>query len=87
MWRRHWTVCQKNKLHCSNLGADALQAALQDYADRKAGKPRPEREPTEKHTHSNGDGCYCPYCDAEVEEGVEFCEACHTKIEDHRMAE
>ena len=29
----------KNKLHCSNLGADALQAAIKDYEDRKAGKP------------------------------------------------
>ena len=30
----------KNKLHCSNLGADALHAAIKDYEDRKAGKPK-----------------------------------------------
>ena len=30
----------KNKLHCSNLGADALHMAIQDYEDRKAGKTR-----------------------------------------------
>ncbi len=28
----------KNKLHCSNLGADALQMAIKDYENRKAGK-------------------------------------------------
>jgi len=32
----------KNKLHCSNLGADALQLAIKDYEDRKAGITRPE---------------------------------------------
>ncbi len=74
----------KNKLHCSNLGADALQAALRNYADRKAGKSVPEHEPKDVHEHSHGDKCYCPYCDAELDEGAEFCNACLTKIEDHR---
>jgi len=32
----------KNKLHCSNLGADALQLAIKDYEDIKSGKKRPE---------------------------------------------
>jgi len=32
----------KNKLHCSNLGADALQMAITDYEDRQAGIKRPE---------------------------------------------
>ena len=32
----------KNKLHCSNLGADALQLAIQNYEDRLAGVTRPE---------------------------------------------
>ncbi|MGD9150463.1 MAG: Fe-S cluster assembly scaffold protein NifU, partial [Desulfobacterales bacterium] len=32
----------KNKLHCSNLGADALQLAIQDYEDRLAGVKRPQ---------------------------------------------
>jgi len=27
-----------NKMHCSNLGADALHAAIADYENKKAGK-------------------------------------------------
>ena len=35
----------KNKLHCSNLGADALHQAIQNYEDKKAGivRPTPKR--------------------------------------------
>jgi len=73
----------KNKLHCSNLGADALQSAIKDYEDRKAGKSRPEPVQTEAHEHSHGDKCYCPYCDAELTENVEFCETCQTDVSDH----
>src|SRR4030043_1857452 len=36
----------KNKLHCSNLGADALQMAIKDYEARKSGQP--EEEPLRK---------------------------------------
>ena len=28
----------QNKLHCSNLGADALHSAIKNYMDRKSGK-------------------------------------------------
>jgi nitrogen fixation NifU-like protein len=74
----------KNKLHCSNLGADALHMAIKDYEDRKAGKPREEPKRQEKHEHSHGEKCYCPYCDAEVDEEASFCKGCQTEIEDHR---
>jgi len=70
----------KNKLHCSNLGADALQAAIKDYEDRKSGKQRQPSPPKEVHEHSHGDECYCPYCDAEVTEDSEFCESCKNVI-------
>jgi nitrogen fixation NifU-like protein len=74
----------KNKLHCSNLGADALQMAIKDYEDRKAGITRPEPARKEAHEHNHGENCYCPYCDVEVDDGTSFCEACQSSlVEDH----
>jgi nitrogen fixation NifU-like protein len=72
----------KNKLHCSNLGADALQMAIKDYEDRKIGKTRPVLKRVDKHEHSHGDKCYCPYCDIEIQEGATFCDACQSSLEE-----
>jgi nitrogen fixation NifU-like protein len=74
----------KNKLHCSNLGADALQLAIKDYEDRKADVPRAEPKRKEAHEHTHGDQCYCPYCDIELAEGSDFCDACQSNLaEEH----
>ena len=74
----------KNKLHCSNLGADALQMALKDYEGRKSGKPPVEIKRKEVHEHNHGDKCYCPYCDVEIQEDAKFCNACQTDLtEEH----
>jgi nitrogen fixation protein NifU and related proteins len=74
----------KNKLHCSNLGADALHQAIRDYEDRKAGKEPKEIKRKEKHEHAHeGEACYCPYCDAEVSEEDTHCKSCHLKLEHH----
>ena len=73
----------KNKLHCSNLGADALHMAIKDYEDKKASKEKAEPKRTEKHEHTHGDRCYCPYCDAEVSEDATFCMACQSDLEIH----
>ena len=72
----------KNKLHCSNLGADALQMAIKDYYARKAGKVRPEPEHVEVHKHTGKGKCLCPYCDIEIKEDATFCEACHSNLEE-----
>jgi nitrogen fixation NifU-like protein len=69
-----------NKLHCSNLGADALHGAIKNYLDRKAGKvisPESEREP---HLTQKGEGCYCPYCQKQVEEEAPLCPFCGAEI-------
>lgn len=73
----------KNKLHCSNLGADALHIAIKDYEDRKAGRPKAEPVRQEKHEHGSDEKCYCPYCDTELPDGVTYCKACQldTKAE------
>ena len=73
----------KNKLHCSNLGADALQMAIKDYEDKKTGKVRPKLKRKDEHEHSHGDKCYCPYCDIEIMPETTFCEACHTDLHEH----
>jgi nitrogen fixation NifU-like protein len=71
-----------NKLHCSNLGADALHSAIQDYLDRKAGKVRKggeaDKEPHIKH--AEGGKCYCPYCEAKVQEEAHFCMFCGAEL-------
>jgi len=72
----------KNKLHCSNLGADALQLAIKDYENKKAGKPAVELKRKDAHEHSHGEKCYCPYCDVELAEGVEFCDACQHDLKE-----
>ena len=72
----------KNKLHCSNLGADALQAAIKDYEDKKAGKPRFEMYTEEKHSHDGDEKCYCPYCDTEIPEGDTVCRNCVLNVDD-----
>jgi nitrogen fixation NifU-like protein len=73
----------KNKLHCSNLGADALQLAIKDYEGRRAGKAQPvEREP-DRHEHGTGGVCYCPYCDSELKEGETYCKSCQLSIHEH----
>ncbi len=73
----------KNKLHCSNLGADALHMAIQDYEDKKAGITRPEpRREEGKHGHSQGEACLCPYCDAKIKEHATFCKACQSELDE-----
>jgi nitrogen fixation NifU-like protein len=74
----------KNKLHCSNLGADALQVAIQDYEDKKSGIVRSEPERKEKHEPGGGETCYCPYCDVEIDPSKPFCPACQRDLsEEH----
>jgi nitrogen fixation NifU-like protein len=64
-----------NKLHCSNLGADALHSAIKNYLDRKSGKvvAKEEGEPL---VPEKGAACYCPYCEKQVEEESPFCIFC-----------
>ena len=77
----------KNKLHCSNLGADALKAAIKDYEDRKDGKPRSELKRKESHEHDHDEKCYCPYCDIEIPEGDTVCKRCELKVEDKQESQ
>lgn len=44
------------KMHCSNLGADALHAAINDYWV-KIGKIKPEDVKPEEHEGEEGESC------------------------------
>jgi len=72
----------KNKLHCSNLGADALHMAVRDYMDKKEGIVREEPKRSNKHQHNHGDACYCPYCDVEAEDESPVCVNCGRELEE-----
>jgi nitrogen fixation NifU-like protein len=72
----------KNKLHCSNLGADALQLAIRDYQDKKAGIVREGPKRRDKHEHHHGDACYCPYCDVEADEKDPVCTNCGRELDE-----
>jgi nitrogen fixation NifU-like protein len=73
----------KNELHCSNLGVDALQKAIMNYYDRKAGIQKKYRGGKDVHEHIEGNKCYCPYCQHDLPEQSPFCGNCGTAIEKH----
>ena len=56
----------KNKMHCSNLGADALHEAIKDYQKRQEAKK----------------AGFCPYCEGPVEGMEQFCQKCKIELED-----
>lgn len=66
----------KNKLHCSNLGADALHKAIQDYSDRKEGKIRKRKDEKVELLPTHEDHCYCPYCDLDLPNDLPYCTNC-----------
>jgi len=67
----------KNKLHCSNLGADALHKAIENYQEKKAGARMKEaRAKKEKE-----EDCHCPYCDGPVEGYEDVCHSCHLELD------
>lgn len=48
----------KNKMHCSNLGADALHKAIESYQNKLKSKEKPPAQPEEEAGQ-----CKCPYCE------------------------
>jgi len=70
----------KNKMHCSNLGADALHEAIKNYRDKLAGRAPKEGRAVDFHEH---EGCACPYCETALEDKDKtFCRACRIEFEE-----
>jgi len=70
----------KNKLHCSNLGADALHAAIANYREKLAPGARPG--PAIKAPEEGAEACACPYCEGPLVEegGGEICRKCEIEF-------
>ena len=69
----------KNKLHCSNLGADALHMAIIDYYRKKEGTVPKKMKRVALHLGKE-ESCYCPYCDVEIPGGAPYCHQCGEEI-------
>ncbi len=76
----------QKKLHCSNLGADALHMAIKDYRARQtetAGvKVGAGHGPFIKTLQPaiGEDPCACPYCDTELEAPAPYCRVCGSEL-------
>jgi nitrogen fixation NifU-like protein len=72
----------KNKLHCSNLGADALHKAIEDYQEKQKSKDSPGGVVEENKESGEDDACACPYCDGPLEGLESTCRSCEVEFED-----
>jgi nitrogen fixation NifU-like protein len=61
-----------NKLHCSNLGADALHKAIENYLAKQQQKPTQAIASTEESS--------CPYSNEPVANAPPFCRPCDKQI-------
>jgi len=71
----------KNKMHCSNLGADALHKAIENYRAKLQARDKASR-PAEvaQSAHKTEEGC--PYCDGPIEGEKVFCGKCQVELEE-----
>ncbi len=68
----------KNKMHCSNLGADALHKAIENYLEKQKVK---EDHPESPGISEDMESCSCPYCEGPIEGLENTCTSCHVEFE------
>lgn len=69
----------KNKLHCSNLGADALHKAIENFLEKKKVEKKPVSLIQENKTEET-QPCVCPYCKEQIECEDMHIEKCKLKF-------
>ncbi|MEA2005619.1 MAG: Fe-S cluster assembly scaffold protein NifU [Acidobacteriota bacterium] len=67
----------KNKLHCSNLGADALHKAIEDFKEKQKAK----RKISDSKKDVKPVIVNCPYCDGPLNGFEEICQKCQVELE------
>jgi len=70
----------KNKMHCSNLGSDALHKAIEDYLKKKSGPTAVKTESSYLTEKKETAEIHCPYCDSILPENAELCAKCQIKL-------
>jgi len=72
----------KNKMHCSNLGADALHEAITNYRLKNAhGAPKKEAAAPAHGRGGDEEISSCPYCDGPLEGMEDLCSCSHCDID------
>jgi nitrogen fixation protein NifU and related proteins len=72
----------KNKMHCSNLGADALHLAIANYKARQSGASAGPAVDSSDHDHEDEEeSCACPYCEGPLEGMEDLCSCHHCDID------
>jgi nitrogen fixation NifU-like protein len=71
----------KEKMHCSNLGAEALTEAIKDYEERKYGKVKSKPKPKERDKPEEKEGVTCSQCNSNNPPAAKFCMSCGEMID------